>query len=82
MLTKRLTAVGNSVGLILDKTLLDLLDLHEGAEVQLQIETGKLIISPVPSSPTRDSATNRGKILAAHKRVLKKHAGTLRKLAK
>jgi antitoxin component of MazEF toxin-antitoxin module len=81
MLTKRLTQIGNSVGLILDRPLLDLLDLEPGSEVQLQVEENRLIISHAPS-PGESRPAVRSKVVAAHKRVLAKHAGTFRKLAK
>ena len=40
MLTKRLTKIGNSTGLVIDRPLLDLLGLDRGDEVQLRIEKG------------------------------------------
>jgi hypothetical protein len=38
MLTKRLTKIGDSTGLVIDRPLLDLLGLDRGDEVQIRVE--------------------------------------------
>lgn len=47
---KTLRKIGNSNALILDKPILELLGLQEGAQVQLTIQDGSLIISPVQAA--------------------------------
>jgi len=43
---KQLSKVGNSNALILDRAILELLGLDEGAEVHLTVHKGSLIITP------------------------------------
>lgn len=73
---KRLTAIGNSLGIIIEKPILDLLGIDK--ETQLEISTnGKhLIIKPVREIDRAE------KIKAATRRVVKNHDKTLRELAK
>lgn len=44
MLTKHLTKIGDSTGIIIDRPILSLLGLERGDAVQLRIEGSKLII--------------------------------------
>lgn len=73
---KNLTAIGNSLGIIIEKPILDLLGIDK--ETQLEISTnGKhLIIKPI-----RETARVE-KIKAATQLVMKNHDKTLRELAK
>ncbi len=73
-MVKRLSAVGNSAALIIDKPILEL--LHIGMETDLDIHTDgtNLIISPVKNEEN-------DRVQAAHARVLSRHAKTFRKLA-
>ena len=73
-MTKRLSAVGNSAALIIDKPILELLGI--GMETDLNIHTdGKnLIISPVQQEQNARAQT-------AHARVLARHDKTFRKLS-
>ena len=48
---KQLRKVGNSNALILDKPILELLGIEESGEVQLTIERGSLVITPVNPRP-------------------------------
>jgi antitoxin MazE len=72
---KNLTTVGNSLGIIIEKPILDLLGIDK--ETQLEIKTdGKcLILEPI-------SKSRAAKIKASTKRVMKNHDKTLRELAK
>ena len=72
---KQLTAIGNSVGLIIDKATLDRLGLEKGSEVNIHFDGERLIIEPADEA-------HRKRLAAAAKRVMEKHAETLRKLAK
>lgn len=73
---KNLTAIGNSLGLVIEKPILDLLGINK--ETQLEISTnGKhLIIKPVKETGRAE------KIKAATRRVMSNHDETFRKLAK
>ncbi len=80
MLTKHLTKIGDSTGIIIDRPILSLLGLERGDEVQLRIEGTKLIIeraTEVDGQPRR-----RAKFAKAKARMHDDIGGTLQKLAK
>ena len=80
MLTKRLTKIGDSTGLVIDKPILDLLGFARGDEVQLKIEDRRLII--VPLDPAARSAGHKAKFAKAKARVHANVGSALAKLAK
>lgn len=76
---KKLTPIGNSEGLILDRTLLGLLNLERGAEVELDVQGDTLLVRRA-SKGALDARAAR--FADARKHVLSKHGGTIKKLAK
>lgn len=44
---KQLTRIGNSQGLILDKAILDLLGIREGASFEVTTKNGGLFLKPI-----------------------------------
>lgn len=76
---KNLTPIGNSEGIILDKTLLGLLGLERGGAVEIQVE-GETMIVRRASKEALDGRAAR--FSDARKHVLAKHGGALKKLAK
>jgi antitoxin MazE len=74
---KRLQAIGNSSGLIIDKPILDLLGINADTELEMATDGKRLIITPVGSKAERKQ-----KIARAQSRTLAAHEGTFRKLAK
>jgi antitoxin component of MazEF toxin-antitoxin module len=72
---KRLTPIGNSVGLILDKTMLGLVGLTRDDEVEITVEGDRLVVAPVRGARRR-------RFEDAKRHVFETHAETLRKLAK
>jgi antitoxin component of MazEF toxin-antitoxin module len=80
MLTKRLTKIGDSTGLVIDKPILDLLGFSRGDEVQLKIEDHRLVIGPLDAA-TR-SARHRTKFAKAKARVHANVGAALQKLAR
>jgi antitoxin component of MazEF toxin-antitoxin module len=80
MLTKRLTKIGDSTGLVIDRPLLDLLGLDRGDEVQLRIEKDKLIIERADEGAA--AAKRRAKLDRAKTHMHANIGGTLRKLAR
>lgn len=73
---KNLTIIGNSLGIIIEKPILDLLGI--GKETQLEVITDgqRLIIEPVKKEERGEKIKN------ATRRVMKNHDKTLRELAK
>jgi antitoxin MazE len=76
-MTKRLQAVGNSSGIIIDKPILDLLRITPETELAISTDGKRLIVTPV-----REDAPRKRKLVRAQERTLKSHERTFRKLAK
>lgn len=51
---KKLSTIGSSKGLILDKTLLGLLGIENAEEVSITVEGRRLIITPPYASPVEE----------------------------
>jgi antitoxin component of MazEF toxin-antitoxin module len=80
MLTKRLTKIGDSTGLVIDKPILDLLGLARGDEVELRLENERLIVGPVDASVRAER--HRVKFAKAKAHVHKNLGRAMEKLAK
>ena len=72
---KRLTAIGNSLGLIIERPILDLLDIDRTTPLEVKTDGKALIIRPV-----RDDHETRVKRSA--ERMMDLHDKAFRKLAK
>ena len=72
---KNLTAVGNSLGLIIDRPILDLLNIDNETPLEVRTDGEALIIRP-------QRRTRSARLKAAAKRMMEAHDDTLRKLAK
>ena len=75
-MVKRLQAVGNSSGIIIDKPVLELLRITPETELDVSTDGERLIITPIRS------VTHARKIARAQARTLAAHDRTFRKLAK
>jgi len=73
---KNLTVIGNSLGIIIEKPILDLLGINKETELEMTTDGKRLILEPVKVENRTE------KIKAATKRVMKNHDETLRELAK
>jgi len=73
---KRLTALGNSSALIIDKPILELLHITPQTDLNITTDGKSLTVSPVGTVMTDDA------FKAAHEKVLKRHSKTFNKLAK
>ncbi|MEK9145912.1 MAG: AbrB/MazE/SpoVT family DNA-binding domain-containing protein [Elusimicrobiota bacterium] len=71
---KRLSAHGNSAALIIDKPLMELLNITMETPLEITTDGKNLIVSPV-REPMRKE------VRAAFERVVAKHGKTLRRLA-
>ena len=72
---KKLSAVGNSLGLIIERPILELLDIDKDTELEVRTDGEALIIRPA-------KLTKKARIRASAKRMMAVHEETLRKLAK
>jgi antitoxin MazE len=75
--TKRIRAIGNSAGIIIDKPILELLKITPDTELELSTDGERLVITPV-----RTPAARRAALSKAQRRVVRDHDETFRKLAK
>ncbi|MDE1977296.1 MAG: AbrB/MazE/SpoVT family DNA-binding domain-containing protein [Elusimicrobia bacterium] len=73
---KFLTTHGNSAALVIDKPILELLNLDAKTPLEISTDGGNLVISPI-----RDASREK-KFRAALEKVAAKHAKTFAKLAK
>ncbi len=73
---KQLRKVGNSNALLLDKPLLELVGLEEDATVEITIDHGNIIISPVSPGTITKARTEEllNKIIRTRRSVLEKLA--------
>ena len=74
-MTKKLTHIGNSLGLVIEKPILELLSITQETELEMTTDGRRLIIEPV--GPPR-----KRRITDAAKRAMDKHENTFRRLAK
>lgn len=73
---KKLSAIGDGLGLIIERSILEQLDITEDTPLEVEIDGGALVIRPVRNVTTMDRA------LAAADELMDAHDETYRKLAK
>lgn len=73
-MVKTLSPIGNSLGLIIDKAILDLLGIARDTPLDIKTDGEALIIRPIRIKDTSVEESTR--------RMMDVHAETLRKLAK
>lgn len=71
---KKLSAIGNSLGVVIEKPILELLDINRDTELEMTTDGERLILEPVRRRRRRVRES-------AHK-VMDAHDATFRKLAK
>ncbi|MCZ7584413.1 MAG: AbrB/MazE/SpoVT family DNA-binding domain-containing protein [Deltaproteobacteria bacterium] len=74
-MVKTLSKHGNSLALILDRPVLDLLNIDENTPLEITTDGDGLVIRPVRKK------THRARVRQAAKRVMDAHQKTLRNLA-
>lgn len=72
---KKLSAVGNSLGLIIERPILELLHITKDTSLEVKTDGEALIIRPVKLS-------KKERLRESTKRMMATHEETLRKLAK
>jgi antitoxin component of MazEF toxin-antitoxin module len=75
---KNLSAIGNSLGLVIEKPILELLNITRDTELEVTTDGTRLIVEPLREVEAKG---RRGRVGAATKRVMKNHDRTLRPLA-
>jgi antitoxin component of MazEF toxin-antitoxin module len=75
-MTKTISKIGNSNGIIFDAVLMDLAHLKRGDEVNLEVhEGGTITLTPIHPRPSRDQ------VAKTIKSTLKDYARTMKRLA-
>jgi antitoxin MazE len=72
---KKLSAVGNSLGVIIERPILELLDITRDTPLEVKTDGEALIIRPLRQS-------KKERVRASAKQMMSVHAKTLKKLAK
>jgi antitoxin MazE len=75
-MVKTLSSIGNSLGLIIDRPILDLLQITKDTPLEITTDGESLTIRPVAAD------SKKSRIRASGKRMMGAHAVTLQKLAK
>jgi antitoxin MazE len=65
---KNLSAIGNSLGLVIEKPILELLNITRETELEVTTDGTRLIVEPVREAEAKG---RRGRVGAATKRVMK-----------
>jgi antitoxin component of MazEF toxin-antitoxin module len=73
-MTKKLTAIGNSLGLIIERPILELLRIDRDTPLEITTDGETLIIRPARKG-------RRARVRASARRLMKAHDETMRKLA-
>ena len=71
---KKLSAIGNSLGIVIEKPILELLGIDRETELEMTTDGQRLIIEPIRQ--------RRKRVLASAKKIMDAHDKTFRKLAK
>ncbi len=72
-MVKTLSAIGNSLGLIIERPILDLLNISRDTKLEVRTDGEALIIRPVRED-------HRERVRQATERIMDQHDETLRKL--
>jgi len=73
-LLKKISHIGNSLGLILDRPVCEMIGIDEDTVVELIAEGGALVVRPV-------KAASVARVRASARKVMKAHRSTLKRLA-
>lgn len=78
-ITKKLSRVGKSYSLIIDKNIMQLLDISPETELELSIQGNSLLVTP--SKPLSSQENHKEKIRNAFQRSLEQYGTVYNKLA-
>ena len=71
---KRLTRIGSSLGIIIDKPILDLLRITKDTLLEISTDGDRLILKPIRVADDDAARTAYTRVAARHRRSLKKLA--------
>jgi len=77
---KHLSTVGNSLGLVIEKPILELLNITKDTELEVVTDGARIIVEPVRSKAERDKHQRR--VATSTKKVIARHRELFAKLAK
>ncbi|HEX5521139.1 MAG TPA: hypothetical protein VFX29_05555 [Longimicrobiaceae bacterium] len=72
---KKLTTIGNSLGLVIDRPILDLLNIDRNTPLEVRTDGEALIIRPVAEEHSTRVRTATERMMDAHEDTLRRLAG-------
>lgn len=75
LMRKNLTVIGNSLGLIIEKPILDILGISRDTELEMKTDGRRLVIEPVEADSQKE------RVRSISRKLIKSHEKTFRKLA-
>lgn len=69
-LTKKITRIGNSKGIIIPQPVLDQLNWDNDAEVELKVEGATLVVAPHRYATTDEFNASAGKVFSRRKKLM------------
>lgn len=78
---KKLSKHGNSLALLIDKPILELLDVNENTQFRIKIDNGNIILEPVRQEEVFIISEDK-KLQKAYEEIIEKYDAVLKKLAK
>jgi antitoxin MazE len=82
IMLKHLFKYGNSLALIIDKPILELLNIQEDTILKVTTDGTTIIITPVQAKKTSGKVSNRKKVQESFEEIMDQYAPALKKLAK
>lgn len=76
---KKLSKYGNSLALLIDKPILDLLKITETTSLEIKTDGSRLIIEPILAE--KNNVDEREKFKESYEKMSKKYAPALKKLS-
>jgi antitoxin component of MazEF toxin-antitoxin module len=77
---KHLSTIGNSLGLVIEKPILELLNITKDTELEVVTDGERIIVEPIRSKAQRDEHQRR--VATSTKKVVARHQELFAKLAK
>lgn len=79
---KKLTKHGNSLAILIDKPILELLNITEDTRINLKTDGANIIIEPVRAHPPIGTISDNPKLQKLYEDLVEKYDTVLKKLAK